>query len=328
MHKPSSNFFGLDVTLTTSNSFFNELFLAKFGAFSDKATEHLQSGTVQIDFNQDASQPQFEWLQIDSQIKVANSKPVIQKEHYYLGQAFLITLGFDTKKQSHTISIQEKASLVFATLNLFSRGLLKRQLYQNILKLYIEQPLYHFMCTKNDLYCLHASGVGKKEQGLLFYGLNGVGKSTLAQYLITKHGYDQVSDNYTLVSDSKMYASPENVRLASDSLSQLGAAATSSFGFEKMNISSKQSSQTQYPLSTIVFLSRGEKFSCTEISKTKFESLLRLQEINGEDAQSSVLATVEYFAHKTHFSVKNAKYVQLVLSNYADLEKAAHELHH
>lgn len=327
MKNQSINFFGLDVTLTTKNALFSSLFENKFGSFTKDTTEQLTTGSVGISFGQELSDDTYSWEKIDSQIQINNEKNAVQISHFYLGQVLTSRLLFNSVTNRHTIEIAEQPSLTFFVLNLLSRGMLKRQLYQNVIKLYIEQPLYHYLCENKGLYCLHASGVSKDGKGTLFYGLNGVGKSTLSQYVIKNHGFEPSSDNYILISKREMFASPESVRLASDSATQLDVETNSSFGFGKKNISSKMNDETKSTLSKIVFVSRGSNYSFKSITRKEFEQLLRLQEINGEDVQSSVLAHLVQFSKQTPFEVTTCTYYHLTIHSYDDLEKVADELH-
>lgn len=326
MQNLSLNFFGLNVTFKSNNLLFSTVFRDKFGNFLKGSTQRINPGTVNITCNESFKKAEFSWQKIDAQIQIDTNKNAIEKKHFYLGQVITARLMFSLNAGVSSIELVEKKSPVFFVLNVLSRGQLRRQLYQNILKLYIEQPLYHFVCKQNNLYCLHASGVTKKSKGILFYGLNGVGKSTLAQYLIQNYGYKQLSDNYTLISDSKMYATPESVRLAQDSIAVLNAEATSSFGFGKMNIAVKSDGVKTSQLSKIIFLSRGDAYSIKKLKETDFKKLLRLQQINGEDVQSSVLANLSYFSEQTNYGIQNCTYYHVSVSSFTDLEKVAHEL--
>lgn len=326
MNHQSINFFGLAVEVTSNNNLFTSLVESKFGNFHTNSTESLLEGNVHISFGE-LKNRNTSWEKIDSQIEISNQDNSVKKKHFYLGQEITTELHYDVKQKMLDISLSENKSIVFSVLNALSRGMLKRQLYQNVLKLYVEQPLYHLVSKEKNLFCLHASGVTKKGQGTLFYGLNGVGKSTLAQYLLKNREYQQSSDNYTLVSKTTMYASPESVRLATDSISLLNVEVASEFGFGKKNITTQESEKTKSKIATIVFVSRGTNYSLNKIAKNDFIQLLRLQEVNGEDVQSSVLANLSYFSEKNAYPVQKANYYQVTMSSYDDLEKVANELH-
>ena len=74
-------------------------------------------------------------------------------------------------------------------------------------------PIFEVLRITNDVSLLHASSVSLNGSGLVFYGLNKVGKSFIAHYLHCNHDAQIFSDNFLLLSSSSILKSPEPIRL-------------------------------------------------------------------------------------------------------------------
>jgi len=86
--------------------------------------------------------------------------------------------------------------------------------YQRIMRLILHFPIFWMLAVEEGKYLIHASAVEKNGKGLIFAGLNGVGKTTLALYLVKRRGYRFLSDNFLIFDKERIYAFPEVVRMS------------------------------------------------------------------------------------------------------------------
>jgi len=82
--------------------------------------------------------------------------------------------------------------------------------------------IWHFERTRG-WGLLHASAVERNGKAIVFSGLGGVGKSTLALSLLADPSFRFVSDNLVLHDSERIYALPEPVRLDPSSLMAIAA---------------------------------------------------------------------------------------------------------
>ena len=86
----------------------------------------------------------------------------------------------------------------------------------------IHFPVFSLLSLHQGKHIIHASALGKDNSALLFTGLNGVGKSTLAAYLATVYDFQFLSDNFALFDDQRIFPFPERLRLSQQSFEILG----------------------------------------------------------------------------------------------------------
>jgi hypothetical protein len=77
-------------------------------------------------------------------------------------------------------------------------------------------PVCWFLERERGLHLLHASCVELQNGAALFPGLSGVGKSTVAMYLLAKMRGRLLSDNLVLHDHERVYACPEPILLAAE----------------------------------------------------------------------------------------------------------------
>lgn len=86
--------------------------------------------------------------------------------------------------------------------------------FQRSMRWAIHFPVFTRLQYQRGWRLLHSSAVVKDGEALVFCGLNGVGKSTLAVYLARERGYELMTDNFLLVGDGTVFGFPEVVRLS------------------------------------------------------------------------------------------------------------------
>ncbi len=106
---------------------------------------------------------------------------------------------------------------------------LRARNHQRSLRWALHFPLFHCLGTRARLRLVHASAlaVGDNagaDRALVFCGLNGVGKSTLAAFLARQPGYRFMTDNFLLTDERRVYGFPEVLRLDPAALAKLGLA--------------------------------------------------------------------------------------------------------
>jgi len=89
------------------------------------------------------------------------------------------------------------------------------QLYMTMIRQGILLPVLAKLLVKRRLLTLHASVVASDGQAFLLTGLNGCGKSGLALHLVTRHGFQYLSDNFAVVDPAMTMALafPEPIRV-------------------------------------------------------------------------------------------------------------------
>lgn len=98
----------------------------------------------------------------------------------------------------------------------------KKFMEENYHKLYTPYLLFtsliYEMESIKGRYVLHASGVAKNKNGIVFLGLKGSGKSSLAINIAYKYGFDYMSDDKLIYDDENgiIYAAPDVIRLNKD----------------------------------------------------------------------------------------------------------------
>ena len=93
--------------------------------------------------------------------------------------------------------------------------------YMRSMRWVLHFPIFCFLEKFKSISLIHASAVSKNGTGVIFGGLNKVGKSSLARYLYDHHQFDFVCDNFLLTDHNRLYPFPEMFRLSSESLTNL-----------------------------------------------------------------------------------------------------------
>lgn len=88
----------------------------------------------------------------------------------------------------------------------------KEYFYQLTLQAFY-YPLFYYFHRKRNMLALHASAIKYKKKGVLFCGLDGVGKTSLALSLVKNEKASLLSDNLVLIGDGKVYSCYEQIRL-------------------------------------------------------------------------------------------------------------------
>jgi len=104
---------------------------------------------------------------------------------------------------------------------------LRARNHQRSLRWALHFPLFQCLGARARLRLVHASALALPDRtggdrALVFCGLNGVGKSTLAAFLARQPGYRFMTDNFLLTDGSAVYGFPEVLRLDPAALAKLG----------------------------------------------------------------------------------------------------------
>ena len=106
---------------------------------------------------------------------------------------------------------------------------LRARNHQRSLRWALHFPLFLCLGARQGLRLLHASALALPDpaggdRALVFCGLNGVGKSSLAAFLAGQPGYRFMTDNFLLADEHAVYGFPEVLRLDAGALDRLGLA--------------------------------------------------------------------------------------------------------
>jgi glycosyltransferase involved in cell wall biosynthesis len=281
------NIFGIQIRLRSQSQLFSSLLEAKLRIANHLKTKVFSNHQLDITFSTTTKIPTTGFLYFGNGIW-KNEQQVIL-EHTYLATQTQITATLDKDQQLSQILLYFKSNLFFYAFNLLSRGMLQKQLFQQLIKLYIEQAMYGSLCFKYGLTCLHAAAVEKKGKALVFAGLNGVGKSTLAQRLITQKGFRLLADNYVLLKNDTLFLTPDSVRLDTTTINKLELDKSDSFGFNKYTIANPEwSTQTQAQVCALFYTTRGTKWKMSSKIETNLH-IQKIQQLYGESVVHSPL---------------------------------------
>lgn len=316
------NYFGIECQLDSSSDLFYELATSKFKDFKDGVTHKFFRRSVLIKFSTDTFHPSPSLTKLSD--RLSRSKDFLVLKHSYLTSTTFIKTNFE-KEKIVGIDFYYKQSLIFTMANILSGNLLKKQLFQQLIKLYVEQTLLWYLVIENRLECFHSAAIERDGQVTLLAGLNGVGKSTLAQHLIANQRYKHYADNYCLVDRKFAYFSPDLIRLSEQSMRFLNLKAKGFFGFEKSIVSKRKDSSKlkKAPLRSIYLLSRSDNWKRINSDKKKLLSkLVRLQTLGGEEVRLAPVANFtqdDTTIHSTLSNYPSCNYFELKLGSLSSL---------
>lgn len=321
-------YFGLELRLQTNNQLFNSLFDQKYSIANVLPTQKLLSHSVTITFENKSVDDFTELPTADQNYLGDNawqSKNGFRLLHHYLTTTTnVITEISSETKQLQTIRFEFADSSIFTLASLVTSGMLKRQLFQLLIKKYVEQALLGYLVTQTEVQCLHAAAIEKDGQAVVLAGLNGVGKSSLALHLIHEQGYRLLADNYVLIQDGQALKTPDSVRLKPDSIQQLGLQAGELFGFEKYRITDQNWSQLEaVPIKSIWLVERGTSWQLAPAEAGDIHGqIYQRQQLFGEDVLLSPLMNL--IADKpvlTKLKPIKTDYGLLTLGNWSTIPK-------
>lgn len=312
------NYFGYEIKSYSDNSLFQELLMNKFALFNEIKTHTFNKRTIKITFNSGSFVDNVEnQKQISNSVRISKNSICIY--HTYLTTKTIVETIF-SKKDIIKISFHFSTSIIFEVINILTKNRLKKQLFQYIIKLYIEQSLLWNICTKNSLNCLHAASLEENGRVTVFAGLNGVGKSTLSLLLKSKNK-KLFSDNYLLVKNDMAYLSPDLIRLDKKSLHILNLKSFSFFGFDKYLVKNTQtffSKKTKAKIKNIYILSRGNQWKKESLSNKQAINLIKnLQIINAEEVLYAPISQMFGQNRITH-TIK-ARFYELTMATSKDI---------
>jgi len=159
-------------------------------------------------------------------------------------------------------------------------GILRTQ----AMRLLIHFPVFSLLEHNQGISVIHGAAVARDGRVVVLSGLDGVGKSTLAQYLCRERGFSLLSDNFLLTDGKQIFAFPEMTRLANDSVRSLGIAET---GGERIG--------------DRVFLSTDRltttmKADCSAVILNRIGQDCRLEPVSSSSAQAEILRMRHYLS--------------------------------
>ncbi|HEX7017933.1 MAG TPA: hypothetical protein VF209_03445 [Patescibacteria group bacterium] len=285
--------YGKKVDVHTDSNFFQHLIDQKFSQFKADATYPLVAGECQIKWVTSSPPPLSDIVILSSMAQ--RSSTTLRITHSYLTTTTTIDFDFasSTSLTCTQITLYYQESLLF-TLAAFGFSFLRRQLFQVLIKKYIEQSLLWLLVQEKKLICLHAAAVEKEGRVVVLAGLNGVGKSTLASKYISNQSFSYFGDNYLLLDTKNAYYSPDVVRLDQQSLTHLQLTSQTEYGFGKKVIAPlKKSPLHRAPVKAIAWTQRGSIGHKKRMSAQEFWQMLEHYQILEGEAISA--APISYW---------------------------------
>ena len=157
-------------------------------------------------------------------------------------------------------------------------GLRKNEITHFAARMSFHLPLFWLMTNRKGLSLIHGSSVCVDGRALVFAGLNNSGKSTLAASLSVSKGWPQMSDNFTLVNDRRIFAYPESQRISMDMIPSLPHVKDGKPTYGKLHMHQDGTVPLEAEIEAIYFLSFGESPSLRRMELE--EGLDRIQAIH------------------------------------------------
>ncbi len=282
------NYFGLKLKIQSECPFFDSILKLKYKSFKNRKTYQFEDRSFEIDFKfSHKSTPT-----VLSGKKLSNNifrtRNTLLIKHSYLTTETIVCFHFKEDRLIK-ISLDFNDSFLFKTLNAFTRKIYLRQLNLEIFKKYIEQPLLWEIARHHQLRVLHASAVTTEEGAIIFAGLNGVGKTTLALSLISSLKDSKlISDNYLLIDRKNAYLSPDTVRVDRQTAQKLGLDINDTYGFNKFILSENKlfSDKNKLPIKSIFLIDQGDNWKIEQAPKNRETLAVMLdkrQQLSGEE---------------------------------------------
>lgn len=313
-----TSFFGIKLSTKSKD----KLFLRSFELYFPKRFNNLfktlnENQRIKISFEKEHLK---QILKKENTIKyspfISLNNKRLNFEHRYLTTRVRIGYLFNNLDIAE-ININFKTTHLFEISNLLLFNLLKKNLYKQIVKKFIQHPLLLNISINNNLNCLHASALEKNNKVIALVGMNGVGKSTLMANLITKNDYKLFSDNYLLVDkDSQCYRYPSFIRLNNKKTKELSLKTQGAFGYGKNISNIKISKLEESTLEKVYLLQRGEKASEKELTQKEAIILINnMQIMDGEDVRYSPTQLKINTSSKLKFSSNVKFYLKTIKNN-------------
>ncbi len=261
MTKSIYNILGITIKLNTNCNRFNN-----FVKYSIEEIKNVNESLFNIDLTINFNKSIFE--------KKKNISLIRKKNSEYFGSEIYwdsTNLFWDTKKLSVLITQYDKKYLIkaFASLR-FDQKIRKffnhNSEFENNFFLYVYRfailyPAFSIFSNQKKYSVIHASAIYDeiKKEAILFVGLNGVGKSSLAFKLQQMERFTFLSDNFVLVDGTSVFPVPELLRLPKDLI----------LDYEQFQVISKANNKyllknnyainktNSYDIGKIIFVSRG-----------------------------------------------------------------------
>lgn len=88
--------------------------------------------------------------------------------------------------------------------------------YFPLIRMLILFPIFALLEQEKNIFLLHASAVEFNGKGIIFAGLNAIGKSIMALALTLDKGAKFITDNFLLFNENLIYPFPEYIRIRDD----------------------------------------------------------------------------------------------------------------
>lgn len=154
-------------------------------------------------------------------------------------------------------------------------------------------PIFEILKNSKNVLLLHASSVSVNGSGLAFYGLNKVGKSSIAHYMHRSLNAQILSDNFMLLSSSSILKSPEPIRLIDNEYHELGKKYPRAYG--KILIPNDTSINQKCKLQKFFIIKNSASLSCQRISWESCERFVTMaQRTLSEFPENSFMSFLSY----------------------------------
>lgn len=211
------NILGVKVKLKSNSNRFNSFVKSSTNMCSQKEEYDID---LKINFNGSLFKSKKDTLKNKSNITEYMGSELYLENHKLLWVSKRLSIFIEKELDKLTILVNanfrtdQKIRMLFK-----SNPEFENNMYLYVYRFAVLYPIMSIMSNKSKYSVVHASAIYdiEKKESILFVGLNGVGKSTLAFGLGNIDRYELLSDNFVVIRNDKMHVVPELIRLPRNS---------------------------------------------------------------------------------------------------------------
>ncbi|MDH7507838.1 MAG: hypothetical protein QHH00_00370 [Methanomassiliicoccales archaeon] len=250
------------------------------GSFSPSIVESADLDTgrhedviIRIEFQKSGNRMAKEWIEVTEKrnpIVLGSTVRAGEESVYYQYGPYCISVS----KEKGVLEIRSLFQMIrrFRLQKAFHQNRIY-DYYQSLMRLAIHYPIFHLLELKGWS-VLHSSLVCFEDNGVLFTGLNGVGKTTTALSLLPEARI--LSDNFVLFNGERLFPFPEYIRIPHHVMNFFNLRPTGFRVFGKDQVIMDRDIMKYQPKpAAIIILKRGEKASWREVSRDEAIDYIR-----------------------------------------------------
>lgn len=264
------NVHGVKVLVQSEDKDFQGMVRGNYSVFEE---DYKENSDINIDFIYGSKEGKRLVTLDDTWHKIGSTVYYREKEIYTNMYYVEVHAQYENEKLKISSQVKVPASKSFRR-KLTGRTHRKYNELLYAMRTSVHFPIFWFLERKRGMCLMHASAVTDEKNTLIFVGLDGSGKTSLALHKLSS-GYRFMTDNFLLFDSKKLYAFPEAVRLEREMAERLGFKPDSKEIFGKLHFTLPKEKIALEAVPTAVFFTYfGKKTEVKEVSLEYLDSLL------------------------------------------------------